>query len=74
MSGHSLGRSKFIRSFLIPSKPYSVNYLWREDALKIDRIMHGYGIALEKNIDTDSLSCEELADMLNTLGEEATKS
>ncbi|HSX08293.1 MAG TPA: hypothetical protein VLG11_05355 [Candidatus Saccharimonadales bacterium] len=71
--GPFFGSLEIHTKFFDPGKPYSVQYLWREDALKIDRIMHGYGIALEKNIDTDALSCEELASMLNTLGQEATE-
>lgn len=57
--------------FFDPDKPYAVNYLKREDALKIDRIMHGYSIALEKGIDASSVPTKELAEMLDKLGHEA---
>lgn len=57
--------------FFDPAKPYAVNYLKREDALKIERIMHGYSIALEKNIDCSAIETKELAKMLDRLGREA---
>ncbi|HVU59394.1 MAG TPA: hypothetical protein VHC98_00960 [Candidatus Saccharimonadales bacterium] len=56
--------------FFDPHKPYSVNYLWRSDALKIDRILHGYSIALQNGIDCSSLNNTELAAMLDKLGQE----
>ena len=69
--GPFFGSLEIHTKFFDPGKPYTVNYLWRQDTLKINHIMHGYSIALEKNIDTDALSCKELAHMLNKLGEKA---
>lgn len=71
--GPFFGSLEIHTKFFDPGKPYTVNYLWRQDTLKIDHIMHGYSIALEKKIDTDALSCKELAQMLTKLGDEATK-
>lgn len=50
---------------------YEVNYLWREDALRIKRIMQGYIIATKRGIDCSALSTSELAHLLNQLGEGA---
>lgn len=49
-------------------KPYAVNYLWRNDALKIKRIVQGYIIALQREIDCSSLSSSQLAALLDELG------
>jgi len=57
--------------FFDPQKPYAVNYLRRNDALKIERIMHGYSVALENRIDCASLPTNELAEMLDKLGRES---
>jgi hypothetical protein len=70
-TGPFFGSLEIHTKFFDPGKPYTVNYLWRQDTLKIDHIMHGYRIALEKKIDTDALSCKELANMLSELGEKA---
>ncbi|HVA10722.1 MAG TPA: hypothetical protein VNG32_00970 [Candidatus Dormibacteraeota bacterium] len=56
--------------FFDPAKPHAVNYLKREDALRIDRIMHGYSIALEKGINCAAVPPKELAKMLDELGHE----
>jgi hypothetical protein len=50
-------------------KPYKVNYLSRPDALKIKRIIQGYVIATQQQIDCSSLSTQELATMLDQLGQ-----
>jgi len=55
----------------IPSTgPYKVGNFWRKDALKIKRITQGYVIALQRNIDCNSLPTAELAFMLDKLGED----
>jgi hypothetical protein len=51
-------------------KPYNVNYFWREDALKLKRIIQGYVIALRKDIDCSALKTKELAVMLDQLGKD----
>lgn len=56
-----------------PHKPYKVTYLWRGDALKIERIMQGYSIAMAKDIDCSSLGNRELATMLDKLGQGASE-
>lgn len=49
-------------------KPYEVNFFWREDAMKVQRIMQGYIIAKQNDIDTSVLTTKELAGMLDELG------
>jgi hypothetical protein len=49
---------------------YDVNYFWRDDAYKLKHIINGYMIALQKEIDCSSLPTEELAEMLEKLGED----
>lgn len=53
-------------------KPYRVNYLKRGDALRIKRILQGYIIATQKQIDCSSFSTPELARMLDELGQSST--
>ena len=57
------------RFFEDKQKPYNVNYLWRKDALKIKRVMQGYIIAAQKDIDCSALTTEELVTMLDQLGQ-----
>lgn len=49
-------------------KPYSVNYFWRDDALKIKQVMQGYIIARHNNIDYSNLPKKELVAILEKLG------
>jgi hypothetical protein len=49
-------------------KAYRINWLARDDALKIKRIAHGYITALQKEVDTSALSSSELAKLLLELG------
>ncbi len=51
-------------------KPYIVKYLWREDALRLKRVLQGYVIAIQKEIDCSPLKTEELAAMLDKLGKD----
>ena len=53
-----------------PHKPYVVNFLWREDTIKIKRIVQGYVIAMQKDIDLTPLTTDELSKMLNDLGKD----
>jgi hypothetical protein len=69
--GPFFGSIKISTRFFDKSKPYNVNFLWREDALKIKRIMQGYIIATQKKIDCSALNSPELAQMLDELGQAA---
>jgi hypothetical protein len=66
--GPFLGSVQIHTRFFDPHKPYTVNLLWRKDALKIDRIMQGYCIAKDEGIDLSVLDNRELAQKLDELG------
>lgn len=66
--GPFFGSLKIYTRFFQNDKPYSVSFLRREDALRIKRILQGYVIALQKNIDCSTLPTPELAKMLDDLG------
>lgn len=51
-----------------PERPYKINFLWRKDALKLKRILQGYIIALQKEIDCSVLNTKELAKLLDDIG------
>lgn len=69
--GPFFGSLKILTRFFDPDKPYSVNFLWRSDTLRIKRILQGYVIAIQKKIDCDALSTPELAKLLDDLGRAA---
>lgn len=56
------------RFFEGENKPCEVKYLWREDALRVKRVLQGYVIAVQKRIDCSALKRDELVRMLNELG------
>lgn len=43
---------------------YDIGRFWREDAIRIKKIIQGYLIARQNGVHTDHLSCEELAKTL----------
>lgn len=67
--GPFFGSLKISTRFFDRRKPYKVNYLWREDALRIKRVMQGCIIARQKDIDCTAFGAKELADMLDQLGQ-----
>lgn len=66
--GPFFGSLHIVSRVLSPDKPYEVKFLWRDDALKIKRILQGYIIAMQKNIDVTPLKTDELATLLDELG------
>jgi len=68
--GPFLGSIKVVSRVLNTEKPYTINYFWRDDALRLKRITQGYVIALQRGIDCSALKTEELAEMLDKLGED----
>ena len=66
--GPFFGSLHIVSRVLSPDKPYEISYLWRDDALCMKRIMQGYIIAMQKDIDVTPLSTKELARLLNELG------
>lgn len=69
--GPLLGSVKISTRFFNPEKPYVVDKLARADALKFKRIVQGYLIARQQNIDCSKLPTRELARMLDELGKVA---
>lgn len=61
---------KITSRFFNNEMPYVLNHFWREDAMKIKRIVQGYTIALEKKIACGGLETTELVKMLDELGQD----
>jgi len=55
------------RFFDSEKEPLKVNWLWREDALRLKRVIQGYIIAIQEHIDCSALSAAELALLLDRL-------
>lgn len=70
MVGPFFGKITLATRFFDPNKPYEVDHFWRDDALKIKRVVQGYLIARQKEIDTSSLSSKELTKTLDELGKD----
>lgn len=51
------------------TNPLSVNFLWRKDALRLQRLLQGYIIVHEQEIDCTHISNEDLITLLLDLGE-----
>lgn len=69
--GPILGSVKISTRFFNPEKPYVVDKLHRRDALKFKRIVQGYLIARQQDIDCSVLPTRDLAKMLDELGKVA---
>lgn len=50
------------------NNPESINYLWRSDAAKVQRLLQGYIIAQHEKIDCSKIPKEELCILLDDLG------
>lgn len=66
--GPLFGSLKILTRFYDPDKPYTVNYMWRGDAIRAKRILQGYITAIQRKIDCSTLPAKELAVMLEKLG------
>jgi hypothetical protein len=71
--GPFFGSLRIVTAFVDPHSPYFVNYLRRDDALKITRIVKGYKASLEQKIDTSTLSKKELVELLDRLARDGTE-
>jgi hypothetical protein len=49
-----------------------VNFLWRQDAIEMQRLIHGYIIAHRREIDVSSVPKEKLIELLKELGQGAS--
>lgn len=68
--GPLFGSVKIVSRVMNTEKPYTVGRFWRHEALRLKRVTQGYIIALQRNIDCNSLPTKELAAMLDKLGED----
>ena len=69
--GPFFGTIKITTRFFDPSKPYTMRNITRGDALRIKRILQGYIIAKQKEVDCTALTTRELAKLLDELGKVA---
>lgn len=51
------------------TNPHSINFMWRKDAIKMQRLLQGYIIARERNIDCANVDKDQLGVLLLDLGE-----
>jgi hypothetical protein len=72
-TGPFFGSLRIVTTFVDNRSPYTINYLQREDALRINRILQGYKIAQQQEIDTSHLSKEELVRTLDRLSNDGTE-
>ena len=70
--GPIFGSLRIVTSFVDPESPYTVNYLRREDALKVARIVKGYKTSRQRKIDTGKLNKKELVELLDKLARDGT--
>jgi hypothetical protein len=68
--GPLFGSVKVVSRVMSPEKPYVVGRFWRHEAIHMKRVIQGYIIALQRNIDCNALPSVELAEMLDKLGED----
>lgn len=69
--GPIFGSVKIVSRVLNPEKPYVIGLFWRREAVRLKRVLQGYVIALQRNIDCSAISTRELVKMLDQLGEDA---
>lgn len=53
------------------TSPHTVNFLKRDDAVKLQRLLQGYIIAVEQSIDCSTIEIDELKTLLIDLGQGA---
>ena len=51
------------------TNPHSINFLWRRDAIKIQKLLQGFIIANERGIDCSAIDKGQLEELLEHLGE-----
>jgi hypothetical protein len=66
--GPFFGSIKVTTKYFNPDKPYVIDKLWRKDALRIKRILQGYVIARQRDVDVSQMSSRELAKQLDEIG------
>jgi hypothetical protein len=68
--GPFLGRVMIISRVFSTDTPQMVGKFWRSDAMRLKRIIQGYVIATQNQIDCTALSIEDLVNMLDELGQD----
>ncbi|MEK7561834.1 MAG: hypothetical protein AAB541_03140 [Patescibacteria group bacterium] len=61
--------SVHITSRYFSTKPLSVRFLWRGDAVRLQRLLQGYIIAHERKVDCTTIDTEHLVILLTDLGQ-----
>jgi hypothetical protein len=69
--GPFFGSIRVTSKYFVKS-PRVINYLTREDTRSIQKILQGYAIARQKEIDCSKIPTKELLRLLMELGEEGT--
>lgn len=69
--GPFFGSIHFVSRYFV-NNPQTINFLWRRDAVKAQRLLQGYIIATQKEIDTSQIGRDELCILLDDLGQGAT--
>lgn len=69
-AGPFFGSLKVVSRILNNERPFRIGLFFKKDTLKLKRILQGYVIALQKNIDCSSLGTKELANLLDKLGQD----
>lgn len=64
--------SVHITSRYFATEPFTVNWLWRSEAIKLQRLLQGYIITHEKEIDATNIKKDKLVKLLNDLGVDDT--
>jgi hypothetical protein len=66
--GPFLGTVSIVSRVMNEDQTAHIGKFWRSDAKRLKRIIQGYVIALERNIDCNQLETDELSEMLEKLG------
>lgn len=66
--GPFLGTVSMVSRVMNEDQTARIGKFWRADAKKLKRVLQGYVIALERDIDCSVLETKELAEMLEKLG------
>jgi hypothetical protein len=66
--GPLLGTVTIVSRVMNDNQSTTIGRFWRADAKQLKRVLQGYVIALQRNIDCSSLETHELAGMLEELG------
>lgn len=60
--------SLHISSRYYSTKPFTINFLWKSDTLKLQRLLQGYIIAYEREIDASKIKKDKLIQLLDDIG------